>query len=555
MKLGSASLLLGLGLLATACGGGDDDRTALDIELYTADQQDGLLEAGGLADTIEMVLVNADAPFGQKQTVNLSIADGQARLKGLQVGQRFQIVARGFNDAANDNVPQFYGASAVFTVVQDQAATASVQVGQADCIGLNNSSGRVALRDDLGKDDMVQKRVGLTANLLPDGRVLILGGGAIDQNGALISVHGGAEVYDPASAQFIELSGALADPRAFHTATTLPSGEILVMGGQTAPSVAGVAPLSTTASIVTVRGKELIVQPVAGLITGGAERAHHTATLLADGTVLFVGGNGADGSLQGSTLRYFPGPSGSGVDGRFLPQGDLTHPRAWHTTTVIERRDELAVVAGGMGTDGPLDTVEVFTINPGQGCQDPMETASQDRGCFFKRINGRLAQPRWGHAAVSLDDGFRIAFIGGFQTADGDTMVTPIELMDVDLQPRSGAEIGALGFGVGELTATELDDGSVLVVGGRQGTRPHAVVSRLNPTRDTTTNAITGFTVSQLSAACELSETRYGHTAVLTKLGTVMVTGGMTGVAGDLAAQRRGEIYFPRITDISSIFR
>ena len=63
-----------------------------------------------------------------------------------------------------------------------------------------------------------------TATLLPSGKVLVVGGYGI--NGPLAT----AKVYDPASNTW-NATGSLAAARAAHTATALPSGKVLVVGG------------------------------------------------------------------------------------------------------------------------------------------------------------------------------------------------------------------------------------------------------------------------------------------------------------------------------------
>ena len=66
-------------------------------------------------------------------------------------------------------------------------------------------------------------RTGHTATLLPDGRVLIVGGCCDDDLAS-------AEVWDPATASFGP-AGSLAEVRSGHTATLLPDGRVLVVGG------------------------------------------------------------------------------------------------------------------------------------------------------------------------------------------------------------------------------------------------------------------------------------------------------------------------------------
>jgi hypothetical protein len=66
-------------------------------------------------------------------------------------------------------------------------------------------------------------RLGQTATLLNDGRVLIAGGG----NGGLLAA---AEIYDPKTGRFSE-TGSLITPRHKHTAGLLPDGRVLIAGG------------------------------------------------------------------------------------------------------------------------------------------------------------------------------------------------------------------------------------------------------------------------------------------------------------------------------------
>jgi hypothetical protein len=73
---------------------------------------------------------------------------------------------------------------------------------------------------------MTEYRLYHGATLLPDGRVLVTGGGSPIEDGFLAT----AEIYEPETGEW-SASGNLVAPRSGHTATLLPDGRVLLAGG------------------------------------------------------------------------------------------------------------------------------------------------------------------------------------------------------------------------------------------------------------------------------------------------------------------------------------
>jgi uncharacterized protein (TIGR03437 family) len=132
------------------------------------------------------------------------------------------------------------------------------------------------------------------ATLLPNGRVFISGGygGSITTNvGNTIAF---AEVYSPANNRFDSVTiGSRVD----HTATLLPNGKVLLVGGFTVSQNNCPFPASLPRALLFDPSRPLGSAAITELYESFApleRRNLHTATLLTNGRVLFVGGYGAE---------------------------------------------------------------------------------------------------------------------------------------------------------------------------------------------------------------------------------------------------------------------
>ena len=125
---------------------------------------------------------------------------------------------------------------------------------------------------------MATPRAFHTATLLVNGKVLITGGSA-DFTGPVAT----AELYDPDKETFTA-AGDMTAPRTGHTATLLPDGKVLIAGGS----------VSAGQGMIPSNGAE-IYDPSTGnfSITGNMIGNHvcQQATLLANGKVLITGGS------------------------------------------------------------------------------------------------------------------------------------------------------------------------------------------------------------------------------------------------------------------------
>ncbi|EPX55250.1 kelch domain protein [Cystobacter fuscus DSM 2262] len=142
-------------------------------------------------------------------------------------------------------------------------------------------------------------RAGHTATLLLSGKVLVTGGYSASDGGALKHT----EVYDPKTGRWSP-TGQLKEGRIMHTATLLPSGKVLVTGGSGALNPAGTGfsgiPIASAEVYDPETGQWSTTTPL------DTARYYHTATLLPSGEVLVTGGYGKTSNPLDSTQVYDP---------------------------------------------------------------------------------------------------------------------------------------------------------------------------------------------------------------------------------------------------------
>ena len=155
-----------------------------------------------------------------------------------------------------------------------------------------------------------------TATTLQDGRVLIVGGWRTDTDGNPVLPAAG-ELYDPTTGTFEPTPGLLATPRYGHTATLLADGRVLIVGGSGADFNATQPEMASAEIFDPATGK---FTPTGWM---AEPRELHGAARLPDGRVLITGGMTSRAVVATRTAEIFDPASE-----RFTPTGLMTVPRA-----------------------------------------------------------------------------------------------------------------------------------------------------------------------------------------------------------------------------------
>lgn len=327
-----------------------------------------------------------------------------------------------------------------------------------------------------------------TATLLPSGKVLVAGGNKdIYSDNPLAS----AELYDPVTGNW-STTGSLTKARSSHTATLLSTGKVLVVGG-----FAGFNDYLASAELY---------DPLTGSwsTTGSLAvgRGFHTATLLASDKVLVVGGYAGFNNYLASAEIYDP------VTGTWSSSGNLTEARDSHTATLL--RSGKVLVAGGYGPTGAIGNLSLASAE----LYDPATDTWSTTGSLITAAGDRQA--------ILLPSG-KVLVTGGY----GVGPLADAELYD----PATGSwsKTASLKTARSGHTATLLVSGKVLVAGG---TLPTTSAELYDPATGT------------WSTSGNLTEPRLEHTATLLLNDKVLLAGGLND-SGTLAS---AELYDPAST-------
>lgn len=212
-----------------------------------------------------------------------------------------------------------------------------------DATGLARYSTTAEIIDENGLSRLaagrpVLRRAGHTATLLPDGEVLIVGGIASNSNFAPT-----AELFDPVTETFRATKNAPANHRQLHTATWIADAGVAVLADGGNPVVEVYDPASER--FFTGGGSSFFNRTLAAAAAFGGDK------------ILYSGGleQRGDQTLILSSMDLFIRSAGD--QGRMFRVGAvLSEPRAAHTATTL--LDGGVLIAGGLAEDAAFPNLE-----------------------------------------------------------------------------------------------------------------------------------------------------------------------------------------------------
>lgn len=371
-------------------------------------------------------------------------------------------------------------------VVKGAQSSTKLQDGRVLVIGIDSSANPIATiynptdNSWTATGGPLAKQDYHSATLLPSGKVLIAGGVLSDTAVATTTV----QLFNPATNSFA-FTGSLNQARAYQQATLLPDGRVLVEGG----SNRGHQDTSNSPPFVALSSAE-IYNPASGTWTNApnmaSQRVGHTATLLANGKVLVVGGTVNRTQYLKTAELYDP------ITNSWSPTGSLSEGRISHTATRLNNGKILAV--GGTSTQESPNSVEIY--DPATGIWSlgaPLHFSQHNHGATLLN-DGR----------VLITDGFIAAsYLGRNQTEIYDPVTNSWSLVDSNYAER---------YFLTPYNIVTLNDGKVFTAGGSGNFDfyPEIFDISQNNWRDT------GYMIAN----------RYRHTSTLLPDGKVLVAGG-----------------------------
>jgi len=517
-------------MFLTACGGGDSAPELLTVAVHpvSGTNLDGPNQNPfdvNKAKRVRFSVTGAGISGLISSTVDFSTH--QAALPEIPEGYGRQVTVEVCSDTCNEKVPGDIiarGRSVPLSVFKgDPERTMDIFVSPR-----NSFSPPVDTSSPPAETSPLQgNRIGSTATVLDDGRVLILGGATIKSGSnswttadGIDTVLPDAEVFDPRDGSFTSL-GPMTIPRAFHQSVKISDGRVVILGGYT--QIAGGEPKITDSIEAFDTGSGTFTQSSHGL-SGGAGRALFTAGLAGTSPdVIFLAGGLASPAVAGSTWDMYIFDTGT------VGHGTMATTRYNHTMTYLKTYGrtgtdpgtEAFVLFGGENDVGVVGEVEAFTVAGFEAKADDTAVTTLPGG--GRTMPTSIHVPQQGIVYV----------IGGFTDTSHAKSSNRVDVFREGLRGFVENEVLFLDTARGAHTSTLIDYNTILVAGGL-GAGGNAITS----TELIIENLICDDMEKQegckyvITAASgwtpSLSPARAGHVAVFDDTRRVFIAGGFS---------------------------
>jgi len=275
------------------------------------------------------------------------------------------------------------------------------------------------------------QRVGATATFLPDGKVLVAGGGRKSNQGACTIVAGkskSVEIYDPATGSSTLLGNGtpaadqvMSVDRCQHSAVLVGS-KVYFIGGAN----------STTIDVFDTTTNTF---QTTSLPTMSTVRLNPTATLLGpasganSGKIVIAGGYNPSTFESHNSMELFTPGGNTTTYTALLGGGAAGSGRSDHTATLIGKWLFFTggIFGTGTGVSSSIDAIDTSLVPSGDGAATIVNSTPS------------YAPARWGHSAIALSSGSHILLLGGADSTNSPTSSVQAYVVNTSNGSISGA--------------------------------------------------------------------------------------------------------------------
>lgn len=377
-------------------------------------------------------------------------------------------------------------------------------------------------------------RAGHTATLLRNGKVFVAGGYRLKEGTTERIALADTELFNPGTGAF-ESARAMSVstqilPSAFHTATLLPSDQVLIWGGEQY--------LGGTANTPAPRATALLYDPDFDLHRGvpsrttpkNIVRSRHGAAVDKNGLVVIAGGLSRDDVtsvlVPASAVEWY-----NPTTGQTFVVSTPGIPRQDSAVAAVQGGSLIAVAGGVGGADGGTMLRDITYYG-----YDGTEFRPLDAGT-------QLRSARRAPGVATARDGDELLLFGGYSDP---TAVAPLSSTEVVGTRNATVGDGPNAGARGESCVATLKDGTMMVIGGRTvdalGAPAHgdANVTLVKP------SPAGGFSSA---IGPSLAVGRFGHTCTTLADGAVLVLGGVRESGGTTEVLQDALIFQPAPQD------